>query len=71
MTDSVINITCDKCQTKFIGVLHDLLNVSKEYAATCPNCSNQTFIKDRAAIINTAIPDDAVEIMYVTPPVNQ
>ena len=71
MTHSVINITCNNCSTKFIGVLHDLLNVSKEYAATCPACNKQTFIKDRAAIINTPIPENAVKIMYVTEPINQ
>ena len=29
MTHSVINITCSNCTVKFIGVLHDLLNISK------------------------------------------
>jgi len=71
MTHSIIDITCNSCSAKFTGVLHDLLNVSKEYAATCPSCNKQTFIKDRAAIINTAIPENAVKIMYVTEPVNQ
>ena len=71
MTHSVIEITCSDCNNKFTGVLKNLLNVSKEYAAVCPYCKGETFIKDRAAIVDSDIPDDAVEILYVTPPVNQ
>ena len=65
MTHSVTEITCDKCNTKFSGVLNDIFNISKEYAATCPNCSKQTSFIGGAAIIDSDIPKDAVKIMYV------
>ena len=71
MTHSVIDVTCNYCSNTFTGVLYDLLHISKEYAATCPSCNKQTFIKDRAAIIDTPVPDDAVEILYVTDPINK
>lgn len=65
MTHSVTEIICNKCNTKFNGVLNDLFNISKEYAATCPNCEKETFFIGGAAIIDADIPKDAVKIMYV------
>ena len=71
MTHSVIEITCNECKTKFNGVLNDLFNVSKEYAAACPFCKKQSFFKGSAAIIDAEIPVNAVQIMYVTEPINE
>lgn len=65
MTHSVMKITCNKCSAKFNGVLNDLFNISKEYAATCPKCEQQTFFMGGAAIIDADIPKDAVKTMYV------
>lgn len=65
MSHSVTEITCDKCTTKFSGVLNDLFDVSKEYAATCPNCEKQVFFIGGAAFIDEGIPKDAIKVMYV------
>ncbi len=65
MTHSVINITCRNCNKGLKGVLYDLLNVEKDYAITCPSCRNQTFFNGLAAIVDSEIPKDAIEIKYV------
>lgn len=65
MTHSVINITCRHCNKNLNGVLYDLINIEKDYAITCPSCNNQTFFKKLAAIIDSEIPEDAIEIKYV------
>ena len=65
MSHSAIEITCDKCTAKFSGILNDLFNISKEYAATCPSCEKQVFFMGGAAFIDEEIPKDAVKIMYV------
>lgn len=65
MTNSVTEVTCRECSHKFTGVLHDLFDVSKEYAATCPSCKCETFFNPGAAFIETGIPKDAVTIKYV------
>jgi len=65
MTKSVCDISCDHCENKFSGVLSDLFDVSKTYAAECPNCSKQTFFNGVCAIIDGDIPKDAVAIKYV------
>ncbi|MGI2197664.1 hypothetical protein [Shewanella baltica] len=65
MTNSVTEVTCRKCSHIFTGVLNDLFNVSKEYAATCPSCKSETFFNPGAAFIDIDIPKDAVTIKYV------
>lgn len=65
MTCSVTEVTCTNCENRFCGFLNDLFNVSKQYAATCPECEKQTFFAGKVAIIDIAVPKDAVQIMYV------
>jgi len=65
MTHSVINITCKQCNESLNGVLHDLFNTEKEYAITCPSCNKETFFNGKAAIVDSKIPEDAIEIKYV------
>lgn len=65
MTHSVTNITCTNCDEKFDGVLHDIFNVDKNYAAQCPKCNGMTIFYGVAGIIDSDIPLDAVDIKYV------
>ena len=63
MTNSVTKIECEHCGKPFIGVLRDLFNVSKKYAATCPSCEEQVFFQGIVTLIDEEVPDNAVEIM--------
>lgn len=65
MSHSVTEITCGKCNERFSGVLNDLFNVSKEYAATCPKYGNENFFAGGGAFVDTKIPENAVQIKYV------
>jgi hypothetical protein len=65
MTKSVAEIACRECTQTFTGVLNDLFDVSKEYAATCPSCKCEIFFNPGAAFIDVDIPQDAVIVKYV------
>ena len=65
MTHTITKITCDKCEHQFRGVLHDLVQVTETYAATCPACKEQVFFKGKSEFFDGKIPADAVKIKYV------
>ncbi|MBH0041429.1 hypothetical protein [Pseudoalteromonas sp. SWXJZ10B] len=65
MTHTVTKITCSDCKQEFTGVLHNLFNVSENYAAECPECKGMTFFYGVADFVNVDIPVGAVEIKYV------
>lgn len=65
MTQSQIKITCTHCTGNFSGVLNDLFDVSKTYAAQCPECNEQTFFCGESALVDVDIPENAVTIKYV------
>lgn len=65
MTHSLSEITCGKCKSQFTGVLQDVFNIEKQYAATCPSCTEEVFFNPGVGIIGTEIPNNAVPIKYV------
>lgn len=65
MTYTVTKITCSDCKHIFSGVLHDLLLVSKSYAATCPKCKLMTFFYGVSDIMGDEIPSESVKIKYI------
>ena len=66
MTNSVTKIECEHCGKPFIGVLRDLFDVNKRYAAMCPSCEEQVFFQGVVTLIDEEVPDNAVEIMYAS-----
>ena len=68
MTKSLIKITCTHCSGNLSGVLNNLFDVSKTYAAQCPECNEQTFFVGESAFVDADIPDDAVTVKYVAEP---
>lgn len=65
MTHSTTDITCSSCNNKYHGVLDGVFNNSSEYAATCPDCSKQTFLINQTGIIDSQVPNGAVIILPV------
>jgi len=63
MNHSTTEVTCKSCNKKYYGVLNGIFNASTEYAATCPSCNEQTFLRNQTGIIDSEIPDGAVTIM--------
>lgn len=65
MSYSVIKFKCNQCNEEHCGVLYDIYYPEKQYFAECPVCKNHTFFYGVTGIIDSEIPDNAVNIMNV------
>lgn len=66
MSYSTTQVKCSHCQEKYLAALKgELFKVDEEYAALCPNCNNETFIRNITGIVVDSIPTDSVNIIHV------
>ena len=65
MSNSVANVTCDKCANIFLGTLDGLFDVCKIYVAICPACESKVTLIAHGAFIDTPTPKGAVIITPV------
>lgn len=65
MTYTVTTIYCEECSRQFAGVLYDLFDVNRTYAAKCPACSNVNYFPGVRDPINGEIPEEAVHVQFV------
>lgn len=62
MAHTALNITCTFCDHQFNGVVHQLVNITKEYEVTCPQCDKLNVIYGLCGFIDF-IPSDAVKVV--------
>lgn len=62
MTHTALKITCVFCENRFNGVAHQLINITKEYEVTCPQCGKLNVISGLCGFVDAA-PSDAVEVV--------
>ena len=65
MSYSVVELNCKSCNATFNAHKSGLLDVGKEYAATCPKCSKQTFFNGKGAFIVSAPSKNSVNVLNV------
>ncbi len=65
MSHSVTNLECSKCDEKYSGILHDIFHPEKQYFSECPKCKKYTFFYGVTSIVDSDIPENAVEIKFV------
>ena len=66
MSYSTTQIECRHCKEKYSAAIEgEFFKIDNEYAATCPNCDNETFIKNATGIVVDSKPAGLANIYRV------
>ena len=66
MSYSTTQIECRHCKEKYSAALEsEMFKTDEDYAAECPRCGNETFIKNVTGIVVDLKPTESVNIYHV------